>query len=192
MITWPFLLVFWHFNWFYSYDHRDFKGLSTKLVRGWICHSPIHSQTWQVFIIWDFPSCFTLPSWKKQVILDPKQAFGDVWMWVCTDLFRVFIGKGSRFPPQEEKSQYRLFQLLPRMVAQNWFLIWKCKLKPIKQRTHQFYTYQTVCTRYVKQRISLLKASGSEWQQNVAIYFNDFAEKMDSEITECSCFKKSV
>lgn len=40
------------------------------------------------------------------------------------------------------------------------------------------------------ERVSLLRASGSGWQLNVGIFFNNFAEKMYGKITKCSCSKK--
>lgn len=40
------------------------------------------------------------------------------------------------------------------------------------------------------ERVGLLRASGSGWQLNVAVFFNNFAEKMYGKITKCSCSKK--
>lgn len=60
----------------------------------------------------------------------------------------------------------------------------KMQIKTCETRsTPVFYTLNSLyAARYVKQRISLLRASESDWQQNVSICFNNFERKRWIEI----------
>lgn len=103
LITWSFLHVFLHFNGLYSYDHRDFKGLSMKIPRGWICQNPIHihnpklGRCLKSFKV-EFALLLHLPSWKSKWAWFQKRGCLFWGMFGCESVTSLGFstGKGSR------------------------------------------------------------------------------------------------
>lgn len=93
----------------------------------------------------------------------------------------LLTGKGSRsqVPTSAGEISIQTSPAPVQDVGTTFVLDMKMQIETCETRnTPVLYTLNSLyIARYVKQRISLLRASESDWQQNVSIYFNNFERK---------------